>query len=47
MLDEGNPLWGAVPELTPGTEVAGFTVEGTIASEVKAAAALSSSCFFH
>ncbi|HEX5754044.1 MAG TPA: serine/threonine-protein kinase [Archangium sp.] len=32
MFDEGNPLWGAVPELTPGTQVAGFTVEGTIAS---------------
>ncbi|KFA91954.1 serine/threonine protein kinase [Archangium violaceum] len=32
MFDEGGPLWGVVPELTPGTEVAGFTVEGTIAS---------------
>ncbi|HEX5750764.1 MAG TPA: serine/threonine-protein kinase [Archangium sp.] len=32
MLDEGGQSWGAVPELTPGTEVAGFTIEGTIAS---------------
>ncbi|WNG56986.1 protein kinase [Archangium gephyra] len=32
MLDEDGQLWGAVPELTPGTEVAGFTIEGTIAS---------------
>ncbi|MFY0564956.1 serine/threonine protein kinase [Archangium lansingense] len=32
MLDEGGQLWGVVPELTPGSEVAGFTVEGTIAS---------------
>ncbi|MFY0567471.1 serine/threonine protein kinase [Archangium lansingense] len=33
MLDEiGGQAWGEVPRLTPGTEVAGFTVEGTIAS---------------
>ncbi|OJT21656.1 hypothetical protein BO221_28040 [Archangium sp. Cb G35] len=32
MLDEDGQLWGTVPELTPGTEVAGFTIEGTIAS---------------
>jgi eukaryotic-like serine/threonine-protein kinase len=31
MLDDSSE-WGAVPALPPGTEVAGFTLEGTIAS---------------
>ena len=33
MLDESAVLaWGEVPELAPGTEVAGFTIEGLLAS---------------
>ncbi|HYO64687.1 MAG TPA: serine/threonine-protein kinase [Archangium sp.] len=30
--DGGGQAWGEVPGLAPGTEVAGFTIEGTIAS---------------
>jgi len=32
MLDGGGGQHGEVPEFAPGTEVAGFTIEGTIAS---------------
>ncbi|HYO65274.1 MAG TPA: serine/threonine-protein kinase [Archangium sp.] len=33
MIDDGGgQAWGEVPVLAPGTEVAGFTIEGTIAS---------------
>ncbi|HEX5748126.1 MAG TPA: serine/threonine-protein kinase [Archangium sp.] len=30
--DNGGQAWGEVPTVAPGTEVAGFTIEGTIAS---------------